>query len=124
MKARRFASGLFLCRGAGQIATPGPDEQPCALNAVIATAGILLHRQVGPGGRPAEQDSQLVGAGEVVVAAAGVGEDAIVDGVPVGELGEVVADFRGVRAEVVGSVGVDEDAGAVGVVVAVTECPR
>lgn len=53
---------------------------------------------------------------EVVVAAVGVGEDAVVDGVPLGELGKVVADFRGVGAEVVGAVGVDEDAGCVGVV--------
>ena len=30
---------------------------------------------------------------EAVVAPVGVGEDAVVDGMPVGELGEVVADF-------------------------------
>jgi hypothetical protein len=57
--------------------------------------------------------------GEVVVAAVGVGDDFVVDGVPVGELAEVFADFWGVGAEVVGSVGVDEDAGGVGVVAGV-----
>ncbi len=56
---------------------------------------------------------------EVVIAAVGVRKDFVVDGVPLGELGEVFANFRGVCAEVVGAVGVDEDAGSVDVVVGV-----
>ena len=75
---------------------------------------------LGGGGGAAEDLLEGVEVdGEVVVAAVGVGEDFVVDGVPVGELAEVFADFRGVCAEVVGAVGVDEDAGGVGVVVGV-----
>ena len=74
----------------------------------------------GAGGGAAEDLLEGVEVdGEVVVAAVGVRENLVIDGVPLGELGEVVADFGGVGAEVVGSVGVDEDAGAVGVVIGV-----
>lgn len=57
--------------------------------------------------------------GEVPVTAVGVGEDLVVDRVPLSELTQVVNNARSVGAEVMRSVGVDEDAGFVVFVVSV-----
>ena len=82
----------------------GDGDAPCGEG--------VLHLLAG-GGATEELLEGVEVDGELPVTTVGPGEDAVIDGAPVGELAEVLDDAVGVGAEVMGAVEVKEDAGGV-----------
>ena len=72
------------------------------------------------GGTPEELLEGVEVDRKVPITAVAVGEDFVIDRMPLGELAQVIDDARGIGAEVVRSVSVNEDAGLVVFVVGIT----